>query len=106
MGPHAPGRARPKCRYPPLAGGCAAEPRAEHSWAAPRGGGGGAPGVWREQWPPLEGAGVVVHEETVAQLRSYPGQRPQVPYQRVPAMSRQAHKLKHHLVASREERVG
>ena len=54
---------------------------------------GGPCGVWQERWPPVEGAGVVVHEETVAQLRPYAGRSPQTPYPSVPAVSRQAQKL-------------
>ena len=66
----------------------------------------GPPGIWQERRAPLKGAGVVVHKEAVARWRPYAGRRPQAPDPRVPALSRQAHKLQHHLVASRKERAG
>ena len=68
-----------------------------------RGRPGGPPGVWQERRPPLNEAGVVVHEKTVAKWRPYTGRRRQAPDPRVPAVSRQAHKQQHHLVASCEE---
>ena len=86
MVPHAPGRARPKCRFTLLA-----EPPAGRSWAAP--GGASWHMVGAAPPPPLEGAGVVVHEKTVAQRQPHMGRRPQAPYLCVPAVSRQAHKL-------------
>ena len=63
-------------------------------------------GVWRERRPHLKGAGAVVHKEAVAQWRPYTGRHPQAPDPGVPAVSRKAHELQHHLVASRKERAG
>ena len=69
--------------------------RGWHPWGPPR---------VRYEWRPSHGgAGVVVHEEVVAQRRPYAGRRPQAPDPRVPAMGRQGHKLHHHLMASCED---
>ena len=54
MGPYALGTARPEWRRLPLAGGCATEPRAEHSWTVPRGASGCMAGGVA---PPREGEG-------------------------------------------------
>ena len=63
----------------------------------------GPPSIPQEGCPPLEGAGVVVHEKTVTQWRPHAGRRPQAPDPRVPAVCRKAHKLQQLLAACREK---